>query len=153
MPRNSTVELIYVPLAGEAKEIGAAKAVLQVGWENVNYNVDQPLEPILFRLYIPKWTIKKLNATTTLFIVDATVAGKPQIVAEATSEGETAAGNLSPILVERRLVPSKDFTEEPEKEGQRKVTIEVEVSAESITVPANTAKCVAFLQILGLGRQ
>lgn len=149
MPRTSTQELIYVPLSAEAT-IGAAKAVVP-GWEKIAYNIDQPAEPIMFRLYIPKFTVKALNAKPTFFIVDVT--GAAQIIAEATSEGITAAASAPPMLLERRIVPEKDFTVEPGKEGQRQFTVEVEVSAESITIPANTAKCVAFAQILGIGRQ
>lgn len=152
MPRATTVELLYLPLPEEAKEVGAAKEAFG-GYKEIAYNVDQPAEPILFRLYIPKITVKKLNATVTFFVVDATVAGKTQIIAEATAEGITAASNTGPVLVERRIIPERDFTEEPGKEGRRLVTLEVECSSESVTIPKNTAKTVCFFQIMGLGRQ
>lgn len=151
MPRQPTTELAYVPLQAEVAAFGPAKAVLQAGWEKLLYNIDQPAEPILFRLFIPKITVKKLNATFTIFLVDVT--GAAQIIQEVTNEGITAASNSSPAYVERRIVPEKDFTVEPGKEGQRSLTIEAEVSSETVTIPANTAKCLAYLQILGLGRQ
>jgi len=152
MPRNATVELLYLPMPEEAKEKGAAKESFG-GYKEIAYNVDQPLEPILFTLYVPKITVKKLNATATFFIVDVTVSAKPQIIAEATTEGITAASNTAPLVVQRRITPANDFTEEKEKEGRRLVTLEVECSSESVTIPANTAKCVAYLKIDGLARQ
>lgn len=148
MPRDSTVELLYLPLSAEVSP--EAKKIIP-GWEKVGYDVDQPLEPILFRIYIPKVTVKKLNATFTIFIEDVT--GAAQIIAEATAEGITAASNTGPVLVERRIIPAKDLTVEPEVSQIRKLTIQAEASAESFTIPANTAKCVAYLQVLGLARQ
>jgi hypothetical protein len=148
MPREATVELLYLPLSAEVSP-EAKKAI--PGWEKVGYDAAQPFEPILFRVYIPKVTVKKLNATFTIFIEDVT--GAAQIIGEATAEGITAAGNTGPVLVERRFVPGKDATVEPEVSQLRKLTVSAEASAETFTIPANTAKCVAYLQILGLGRQ
>ena len=140
---------LHQPLAEEAKEFSAKGAI--GGWKELLYVVENPLEPILFDIYLPKMTVKKLNAKVTFFIEDVT--GAAQILQETIIEGITAAGNASPVEVQRRIIPSKDFTIEPERTGQRKLTVSAEVSAESATIPANTAKSVAYLQVLGLGRQ
>jgi hypothetical protein len=148
MPRAATQELLYLPLAAEVSP--EAKKIIP-GWEKVGYDVEQPLEPVIFRIYIPKVTVKKLNATFTIFIEDVT--GAAQIIQEATAEGITATGSTGPVLVERRIIPAKDLTVEPEVSQVRKLTVQAEASAESFTIPANTAKCVAYLQVLGVGRQ
>lgn len=150
MPRNSTVELLYSPALEGSAAVGAAKAVI-CGWKEIAYNVDEPLEPIEFTLFIPKLTVATLNATTTMFIVDVT--GAAQIIAEGTAEGITAAGSTGPVIVKRRIIPEKDFTVEPGKQGRRLFTIEAEESAGTITIPANTAKTVAYVKIDGLARQ
>jgi hypothetical protein len=148
MPRTSTVELLYLALSAEASP--TVKATIP-GWTEVGYDVEQPIEPILFRLVIPKISVKALNAKVTVYLEDVT--GAAQIIQESTTEGITAAASTAPLIVERRIIPSKDLTIEPERSGQRKLTVSAEASAESFTIPANTAKCVAFLQILGLGRE
>lgn len=154
MPRTSTVELLYMPMPEEAKEKGAAKETFG-GYKEIAYNVDQPFEPILFTLYLPKVTVKKTVTIVTFFIVDVTVAAKPQIIAEGSTENQTAGAGATtgPVLVTRRIIPAIDLVEEKEKEGRRLVSCEVEAAAESATVPANTAKCVAYLKIDGLARQ
>jgi hypothetical protein len=148
MPRVGTIELAYVPLAAEAT-IEAKKAIK--GWEGLEVEIEQPLEPILFDIYIPQMSIKKLNATVKFFIEDVT--GAAQIIQETVIEGVTAVGKASPVEVQRRYVPEKDATINPTLEGIRKFTISAEASAESATIPANTAKLIAYLHILGLARQ
>lgn len=154
MPRNTSVELLYLPLIEEAKEKGAAKEVMG-GYKEIAYNIDEPLEPILFTLYLPKVTVKKTVTIATFFIVDTTVAAKPQIIAEGSTENQSAGAGATtgPFILCRRVIPERDFTEEPAKQGRRTFSIEVEAAAESITVPANTAKTVAYVKIDGLARQ
>lgn len=152
MPRTPTVEILYMPLPEAIAAFGPAKGIVG-GYKEIAYEIEESLEPILFELYIPKITVATLNATATFFIVDTTVPAKPQIVAEATAEGITAAGSTGPVIVRRRIIPERDFVEEPGKQGRRTFNIEAEASAGTITVPANTAKCIAHVKIDGLGRQ
>lgn len=156
MPRTATVELAYVPFPIEAfTSSGAAKEVITtstgIKLEKINYQIDQPLEPILWTIHIPKITVKAANATVTFYLEDVT--GAAQIIGEWTTEGITATTQAAPLTAQRRIIPSKDLTIEPELEGQRKWTLQVESSAETIKIPANTAKCVAFLKLDGLARQ
>jgi hypothetical protein len=151
--RTGTQEVLYMPLAVAGAIKFEGKAILtdtKLEFKALPYEVEYNLEPLLFRIYIPKITVKKLNATVTFYIEDVT--GAAQIIAEATCEGITAASNTGPVLIERRFTPAVDATIEKELQGERKFTLQAEASAESAEIPTNTAKCVCFLQILGLGR-
>ncbi len=150
MPRNPGQEIFYQPLAPAEIKIKAANEAI-AGFEKFAIDVEEPVEALLFRLYIPKVTVKKLNATCTIFLEDVT--GAAQIIQEAIFEGITAASNTGPVIVERRYQPSKDATVEPERFGERSFTLKAEASSEEVLIPANTAKCVAFLQVLSLARQ
>jgi hypothetical protein len=148
MPRDYSMELGFFPLTAEVTAEGAAKAI--PGWENLEYEVAQPNEPLMARLYIPQITVKKLNATVTFTIEDTT--GAAQIIQTGIVEGITAASNTGPVIVEARFKPN-ELTVNPTLPILRKLTISAATSAESYTIPKNTAKLVAFVQILDLVRQ
>ncbi|HMD60424.1 MAG TPA: hypothetical protein VKG78_03285 [Opitutaceae bacterium] len=154
MPRTPSIELLYLPLAAEALKMGAAKEILGVGnkqpLEKLQVEIEEPAEPILFCVFIPKITVKKLNATVTFFLEDVT--GAAQIIQEYLYEGIVAVKGTG-LLWECRYQPSTQATITPALQGMRSFTLQAEPSAETAEIPANTAKCVAFLQILGLGRQ
>lgn len=157
MPRNATIELYYLPLAAEAYAIAAAKEILGTGnkqpLEKLAIQIDQPLEPILVTFFLPTIKIKKEKATVTFFLEDVT--GAAQIIQEGFAYNATAAEQVkgSSLIIQRRIIPAKDFTVEPELEGERKWTIQAEASAETAEVPVTTAKKVPFLKVDGIGRQ
>ena len=154
MARTPSQEVLYMPLAVAGAVKFEAKAILsdtKLEFKAIPYEVEFPNEPLLFRLYAPKLTVKKAANAVVFFILDVT--GASQIIAEAACEGITATKNIpAPFLMERRFTPGTDATVTPELSGERKFTLEAESAAESAEIPVNTAKCVAYFQILGLGR-
>lgn len=151
MPRDLTIELAYVAMVGEAVIAGKEAFAAATGWNEINYEVANPNEPLLARVYIPQVTVKKLNATGKIFIEDVT-KGEAQILQEAIFEGVTAASNTGPVLCEVRFVPAA-LTKNPTYQGPRALRISGEPSAESFTVVKASATVVPFVQILNLARQ
>ena len=156
MPRTPTTELQYLPVAAEEQEFKAAKEYwgqlkgTKFEFKGLPLEIENPFEPILLRLVIPKIKVTKVNGLLTLFFEDVT--GAAQIIQETVIGGGAATATVGGFIIERRYMPGKEATIEPELSGQRKFSIQGEVAAETVTIPANTAKCVAYWQVLGLGR-
>jgi hypothetical protein len=151
MPRAQTQELFYTPVAVAKFEPTVTEAFVEL--KKVVYEIEQPWEPLLFRLVLPTVEIETAKASATVKFLDETVAGKSQIFQEAVFGTEGAAKGVSSIVVERRIVPERDFTEQPAVPGPRILIVELAASAGKVIVPANTAKKVAYFQILNLARQ
>lgn len=151
MPRAQTQELFYTPVAVAKFEPTTTEAFVEL--KKVTYDVEQPWEPLLFRLVIPTIEVENAKAAATIKFLDETVAGKSQIFQEAIFGTEGPAKGVSAIVIERRIVPERDFTEVPTAPGPRILIVELAATAGKVIVPANTAKKVAYFQIINLARQ
>ncbi len=149
MPRAVTQEIFYTTVAVAKFEPTTATAFPEL--KEVTYDVEQPWEPLLFRLVIPNLEAESLNASITIAFEDLT--GAAQIFQESTFAAKGVAANTYNPIVERRIVPEKDFTITPTVAGPRKLTVTLAASSGKAIVPANTAKKVAYFQILNLARQ
>jgi hypothetical protein len=149
MPRAQTHEIYYTPVAAAKFEPTVAAAFPELN--GITYDIEQPWEPLLFRLVIPNLEIETLNAVATIAFEDET--GVAQIFQESAFGGKLPAASQLGVVVERRIVPEKDFTITPTASGPRKLKVTLAGSAGKVIIPANTAKKVAFFQILNLARQ
>lgn len=151
MPRAQTHELFIANICIAKFEPTVTEPFVEL--KKVVYQIEQPWEPLLFRLVIPTIEVETAKAAATIKFIDETVAGKPQIFQESVFGTEGAAKQAYAIVVERRIVPERDFTESPSVSGPRTLIVELAASAGKAIIPANTAKKVAFFQILNLARQ
>jgi hypothetical protein len=151
MARDQTQEVFYTPVAVAKFEPTATEAFVEL--KKVQYLVEQPWEPLLFRLVIPTIEVETAKASATIKFLDETVAGKSQIFQESVIGTEGAAKQAYAWVIERRIVPERDFTEVPTQPGPRVLIVELAASAGKAIIPANTAKKVAYFQILNLARQ
>lgn len=151
MPRAQTHEIFYTTVCVAKFEPTTTEAFPELA--KVKYQIEQPWEPLLFRLIIPTIEIENAKASFTVKFIDETVSSKTQIFAEFISGTEGAAKGVQTVYLERRIVPERDFTEVPTTQGPRVLIVELAASAGKVIIPANTAKKVAYFQILNIARQ
>lgn len=151
MPRDPTQVVLQSALPATFANTGAAADV--TGWAALQYEVANPLEPLLARVYIPQYTVATLNATATLTIRDTFVPAQIQTLQTSITMGTTAGGNAPPWIVEAPFTPANLVAAaNPNFQGPRILNVQLATSAGAVSFTVG-AGIVPFLQILNLARQ